>query len=500
MIEYLIIGSGPAGVAAAKALLAAGKAVTMIDGGQTMAPSDARLQSRLSASGPSEWAPKDVEAWRAPQFDTPEGQVRRYGSDAAVERPDTINASGSDATGLRHSFVKGGFSQVWGGAVRPYSEADMASWPVTRHDMDPHYRAIAQFVPIAGPQIGDLAGHPGPGPGPQAQVFLSRFRNSDDVTIHAATTALHSGCRACGLCLHGCPWDQIWKASATVDEMSRDYPAFTYLNGPAVLHLNPTETHVDVDCADGRRLTARRVFLGAGVLQTARMVLGLGQIEKLTLRDSQFAFLPLLHRFRAPGTGKLPLTTLPQLFADIAIPDHSQHHAHAQVYGWNEFYIRDLVKNYSMGLPGASVVLDQLARRMLVAQIFLHSDLGAKIDLAAATDGRLLVHAHENPGFHPAMRAAQSSLAKSAGAAGAHALKFASRPAQPGASFHVGASLPMSKTPGISQSDLLGRPGGNGRIHIVDASVLPAIPAATITLSVMANAHRIASEVCKLSS
>ena len=42
-----------------------------------------------------------------------------------------------------------------------------------------------------------------------------------------------------------------------------------------------------------------------------------------------------------------------------------------------------------------------------------------------------------------------------------------------------------------NQSDALGRPMGRSRVHVVDASSLPSIPATTITFSVMANAHRI---------
>jgi choline dehydrogenase-like flavoprotein len=42
---------------------------------------------------------------------------------------------------------------------------------------------------------------------------------------------------------------------------------------------------------------------------------------------------------------------------------------------------------------------------------------------------------------------------------------------------------------------VLGRPVGFERVSAVDAAVLPSIPATTITLTVMANAHRIASEV-----
>jgi choline dehydrogenase-like flavoprotein len=51
----------------------------------------------------------------------------------------------------------------------------------------------------------------------------------------------------------------------------------------------------------------------------------------------------------------------------------------------------------------------------------------------------------------------------------------------------------MCQNPGDFQADLLGRPTGFSRVHVVDASVFPSLPATTITLSVMANAHRIGS-------
>ena len=46
----------------------------------------------------------------------------------------------------------------------------------------------------------------------------------------------------------------------------------------------------------------------------------------------------------------------------------------------------------------------------------------------------------------------------------------------------------------VSTVDPLGRPQGWSRVHAVDASVLPSVPATTITFSVMANAHRIGWE------
>ena len=52
----------------------------------------------------------------------------------------------------------------------------------------------------------------------------------------------------------------------------------------------------------------------------------------------------------------------------------------------------------------------------------------------------------------------------------------------------------------IFSSDRLGRVGSWERIHLVDASVFPTVPAMTFGLTVMANAHRIASESLELIS
>lgn len=64
-----------------------------------------------------------------------------------------------------------------------------------------------------------------------------------------------------------------------------------------------------------------------------------------------------------------------------------------------------------------------------------------------------------------------------------------------GQSYHCGSTLPMKKdrTKKLC-TDLLGRPNNLKRIHCIDSSVLPSIPATTITLSVMANAYRIGFE------
>lgn len=65
----------------------------------------------------------------------------------------------------------------------------------------------------------------------------------------------------------------------------------------------------------------------------------------------------------------------------------------------------------------------------------------------------------------------------------------------PGDGNHIGGVFPMKRAPVQWESDAYGRVKGWQRIHIVDASVMPTLPAPTLSYSVMANAHRIASKV-----
>jgi choline dehydrogenase-like flavoprotein len=69
------------------------------------------------------------------------------------------------------------------------------------------------------------------------------------------------------------------------------------------------------------------------------------------------------------------------------------------------------------------------------------------------------------------------------------------RVGQPGRGFHTGGTFPMRSKPGAFETDVLGRPYGFSKVHLVDSSVFPSLPATTITLSVMANAHRIGTAV-----
>lgn len=505
----LVIGSGPSGVSVATALLNRGRQVLMLDAGHRLEVPAQERRDRLAASDPDSWTAADVKGWQKPQFDTPPGQVRRFGSDFAME-PGEQTLVSPERIGLRASHAAGGLSNLWGAAVLPNRAADIADWPLTIEDMAPHYRAVSRFLPIRGQQDALQTLFPALSmqdrvpltPSPQAQRMLQVLEHQEtslsELGAHAgmARLAVESDCQYCGQCLHGCPWGYIYSARKTLGEL-RHHAAFQYRTGLA-RRFEEHAGHVTVTLDDGETLQADRIFVAAGVLETARLLLTSSPdpATHLTLQDSQHFFLPSLHRWRAPRrSDQRPYHTLPQIFIELDDPEISSHLVHAQIYTWNEFYAHDLITSYGSKLPGSAPLWRLLARRLIVAQAFLHSAHSARIGLSLASDGRLVPTVKTNDETERVMGQATSRLAQVLKLAGLVPLAFARRPGDAGSSFHVGGSVPMAKTPGSGQSDILARPNGLSRVHLVDASSLPSIPATTITFSVMANAHRIGSLV-----
>src|ERR1035441_7445745 len=109
-----VIGSGPAGVACAKALLDAGRRVRMLDAGLTLEPERGGLVEKLKRGGPEEWTPFALAAYQAGMTPDVGGVPLKlvYGSDFAYREADEHLGVHYDNVGLRPSLAKGGLSNV----------------------------------------------------------------------------------------------------------------------------------------------------------------------------------------------------------------------------------------------------------------------------------------------------------------------------------------------------------------------------------------------------
>jgi choline dehydrogenase-like flavoprotein len=151
---------------------------------------------------------------------------------------------------------------------------------------------------------------------------------------------------------------------------------------------------------------------------------------------------------------------------------------------------------YPLVRPTAHAVLS----RLMVVQGYLHSEQSGRIRLRlnAPRDGApsvLRMTGEPGASVRPTLRRLVRTLRRNAMRLRAAPLGTLLKVSEPGRGFHSGGTLPMSANPGRFETDTLGRPNGFERVHVVDSSVFPSITASTITLTVMANAYRIAETV-----
>ncbi len=514
---FIIIGSGPSAVAACSALLERGIGVTMVDAGLRPDTKSQALQMRIGATGQDEWKVSDVAEWRyKPQAKSTIGLKSWFGSLYPYDIPDFVKINGSD-TGFRASFAHGGFSNVWGATILPYSERELRGFPLVTADLEKHWSAVLKLLPFSATKDSLMDRYP-----LYSEIglpldlsittlsLLSRLSRRQaalkrrGIEFGQARLAVRAspdrksseGCVYCGRCLDGCPYDFIWSSVSTIRSFA-DRPNFRHLEGFVVESIREFSDGVHVVGRDLggqlRRVTGTRALIAAGTVGSARILLKSGLVgDTLTLRDSQTVFAP----FVWAGPRQHPpqrTVTLAEVFMSLDDRSVSDHSVQIQVYPSND----GLVERAQSEIPTLAAMFKKMGRmfdQVLPVVIYLHSEDSNSAVIRERGDV-LLIEELQNPRREKVLSALWKRLLPPLARVGFFGFPPLAAVATVGEGFHTGASLPMSANPGPGVSDLLGRPFGCQRIHVVDASILSQIPAGPITFSVMANAHRIASQL-----
>ena len=526
-----IIGSGPTGVAAAKALLDAGRSVTMLDAGLSLEEASQQALTQTMSTPASEWDQKTLASFKSGSEATAQGILLKlaYGSDFPYRDGDQFITS-TDEIGIVPSLARGGLSNVWGAAVLPYLPQDTADWPFEIDELAPHYRDVLNLMGLAGTSD-DLIKefplfvepHDNLPTGSQIKALLADLQrgrqslNKRGVLFGKSRLAVAKAnrygfpCAACRLCMYGCPYGLIYNSSDTLIDLNRD-SNFSYRPNLVVKTFKESPHGVEIRAYDIEKkeeasFFAARLFVAAGTLSTTRLVLESleAQDKSVLLRDSQYFLLPLL-RYRAPNRfdRNEPTHTLAQAFIEILDEAVSKKSIHLQVYGYNELY-REAIRHSLGPLFNLSrLVVSEFLKRFLLVQGYLHSDYSHTIEARLlpregdALTGKLSLKVNENQQTRSTMNRLIRKLRSLRGLVRAVPLSPLLKMGPPGRGFHTGGSFPMRLAPQEFESDVLGRPYGCERVHIVDASVFPSITASTITLTAMANAHRIAATAAVL--
>ncbi len=530
MTSAIIIGSGPAAAGAAIALSRhTDLQITVLDLGLRLEPEQRRVVDALAGEAPPDWDDAAIRTISAQPVGAGRGslpQKRSYGSDFPFrdigQLAGVIAGDGANASIVSAAY--GGFSSVWGAQIMPFAASVLDEWPVLSSELAPHYRAILDQIPFAAEEddlaaLFPLLGHPTPLPEASHRTnrVLAAYRrhrrrlNRSGVTLGKARLALDAApCVRVGLCMTGCPYSLIYSAAHTFDRMRRA-GRITYRPGLLALEVaeeaeSANVTARELSTGELHRFEAERLYVACGAVGTTRLVLSsLGLFERdVPMVESQQFTLPMLSARPTPDPRAEAQFTLNQFNMTVATDDRGFDLSLLHFYTYNPAFSDALPR--VLRNPLASPARSQLLRRVSVALGYLPSWRSPHLRLRAhrpASGDRLPeidISGSEWPSEGRAMlRSVVRKVLRAGPLLDLYPIVPMLSTAAPGKSYHFGGSFPHAAgDQSIFGSDRLGRVGAWRRIHLVDASVFPSVPATTFTLTVMANAHRIASEASGL--
>jgi ferredoxin len=527
---FLVVGSGPSSAIVALTLSERlDHRVTVLDLGGRLEDDNEGARVRLATRNQSDWEPADlalVSQRAAPVRRGSVPQKRAYGSDYPFRDLGQITGIRGRSPGTNTEVVSsayGGFSTVWGAQVMPFSRSTFERWPISWQDMEPHYRAVLDEVPLAA-ETDDLADEfplinrnsDLPPLGPRAVAVLRRYAQhrttlrASGVTVGRARLAFRAqGCNLCGLCMTGCPHSLIYSAAQTMERI-RHRPNVTVHGSLLVERIGQVRDQVVAWCRNvqtGQRheFRADRLFVGAGGIGTTRLVLAsmAAPPRSIDFAESAQFVLPFLSARAvpaspAPGSHDFALNQFNVL---LHFDDEAYTTSQVHCYPYNDAILDALPA--PLRARWAAPARDQLVRRRLtVAFGYLPSWASPTIRATVGSTPSkglpsldLMRSDNERP---PLLGQTLRRLLRAAPSLDLWPLLTHASLSGPGKSYHFGSSFPhrsgTARTAAPS-TDRWGRLPDWTRIHLIDVTVLPSLPSTTFTLTVMANARRIASVV-----
>jgi len=520
----IVVGSGPAGIACAKALTDNGEEVTMLDVGLDLSQDRKEDVAKLrAASGQGENSSGEgeqiVEGMKSEMMATGENgempKKLRYGSDYPYRKTDETLQIQRSQFGGSASFAKGGFSAVWGAGVLPFRDADIDDWPIGIEALEPYYERTFDMMNLTTERDGLEEIFPLYHDNPQqlqrseqAQIILNSMRSNsktlNDNDIHFGSSRLamqaegEDGCPHCGLKIFGCcPKGSVYDTSQTLAEL-RNSETFQYVDGVLVEEVAEDSDGAiargeQFDTGESVSYEGEKIFLACGAIPTTKILLRSLDLYKtaVEMKETPYFILPLVTVRGASDVTEEDLNTLSQIFIEIFDDSVSDYTVHLQLYTYNELYRQNIKDMLGPLRHLAKPFFGSILNRSVVAMGYMHSTHADGITVELQPDGELSLSGEISDQMRSDVLSVARKLQKNTFSLDFLTLSPAMMLKDPGQSFHVGGTFPMSDTPSRTETDQMGKPAGFDRIHAVDSTIFPTIPATTITASIMAMAYRI---------
>jgi len=531
--DFIVVGSGNTGAMAAQTLLEGGATVTMLDVGRT----GARYASMVPDLDFVTLRATDHEQHRYILGDQYEGIPSLSVSTGSQLTPPRMHVLElvnrflpveSDSFRPLESLAYGGLGNAWGAGACVYSDAELRQAGLDGKAMRNAYQVIADRIGVAGAaddaQRYTSANLTGIDPAPELDAtcrrLYAKYRarraalNADGMFMGRTALAVitrdrdqRKGYRYRDLDFYDDRDRSVYRPWITVDTL-RANPRFHYQDARLVVRFSEHDGHVAVECLDTGTGTvvehrARRLMLASGTLGTARIVLrslGTGQ-ERLPILCNPYTYIPCIQPALV-GSGmpsrRMSLSQL-SLFHD---PDGANSDvAMGSIYSYRSLMLFRLLPQAPAAMADARILMQYLLPALTIVGVHHPQRPGPGRSLrlekwpGSPTGDRLVADYSQTRAESRKIASRERLFTRSLRSLGAWPVKRI-HPGM-GSSVHYAGTLPFAGDGRRFSLTIDGQLAETTRVTVADGSGFRYLPAKGLTLSLMANAHLVATEALR---
>ena len=524
--QVIIIGSGPAGVSAAFPLVEKGVRVLMLNAGRethSVSQLDEHDTLRQLRESPKYW--KVIIGKQYERFDAVDGMSPRYRIPSyrrACAEFKQRYAISTDNFNVHGSLARGGLSNVWGTGVCRFDDEDLADYPISLQDLRRSYQRVARRIGVSGTNEDDLSSFHGyeeslqpplvpcgnarilyrryrarSGPAHKRGVFLGHIR------VATLTQDLQDrrGCVNCGLCVYGCVHRSMWSAKYDLVRLQQ-FPNFSYREGAFVSHLRrldssymigygPDQHHVTEEVA------TKQVVLASGTIGSAKLVMDALRIydkDRTLLSNTMAGFALFVPRWWINGLVDEQILGSAQLSYRVITPDTNESYASGHIFIADTIPTNELLTHLPFVYPLSRQIIRRLQPALMIGTCYLGSSY-SRHTIRLFPPGNMKIFGGLASTAVLTTKTVLDRLANALMRYGVYQIPGSANMSKVGDDVHYAGTVPMRTSPRIGEADSHGEVQGLPGVYVVDGSALTALPPKVHTLTIMANADRIATAI-----
>ena len=415
----------------------------------------------------------------------------------------------------RGSYAVGGMANAWGAQLLRYTDDDLSEvgdWPISATQLSSFYNELEKHIGISG-ELDDMSAFLGSSENllpsfrgvPASEYLLKKYisqRGKQSISglrigrpRLAVLTKPYRGRPAYnfGETEFFSPTEGgIYNPQSTLASLIKD-GQISYLGGHKLLTFKEYPEYVEIrvevlKTREVRVIRAKHLLLGCGTIQTTKIVLSnLGNPGlSVPFVDHSPTLIPIF--LPSKFGSKLPISSFPVQLIGTLVGQGDRDMISFYYPGgilWS-----DIVPDIPLPMSAARTMLASLIGGMLVAQIWETSKPSYSNRMHVDESGSILINYSNRP-----LYSKLAYLITELRSLGCFSMSRLASVTAPGLGFHHAGTLPMRIVPDAFETHTDGRLWNSLRVRVIDGSVLPSLPAKNHSLTIMANAARIGEKV-----